>query len=259
MTGVEAAQTHPLGFNHELPNLKFERARRMERAMLAGDADDIILRLGDCQISVWTTEQALIVPSGMPTIAHYQEASDQMAGRGWPVYERDSGGDVTPQFSGILNISMTFTLSDTERNITAAYGRLTAPVIEFLKTAYGISAYASSVDGAFCDGAHNIVIDGRKVAGTAQRWRLMPAHANSAQSTRVLAHIALVCGQNLDGALDAVNKFYRACRINRAVVRQAHITLEDMIGTAEADPSRIAQKFAEYVSAGRSKNTLPTG
>lgn len=200
-------------------------------------------------IVLWRTPQALIVPSGMPRIEGFEGAARASAVSGWPVYERDTGGDLTPQFDGILNLSMAFCVGEGERNIAAAYGRLIAPVLAFLREDIGIDAYASSVRGAFCDGAHNIVVDGRKLAGTAQRWRLMPERAGEASLTRVLGHIAIVCGGNLDGALDAVNAFYSNCGIDRRVVREAHITLQEAAGGQPAHAEEIARRLAYFIDA----------
>ena len=200
-------------------------------------------------IVLWRTPQALIVPSGMPKIEGFAAAARASDNSGWPVYERDTGGDLTPQFDGILNLSMTFCVGEGERNIAAAYGRLIAPVLAFLREDMGIEGYASSVRGAFCDGAHNIVVDGRKLAGTAQRWRLMPERAGEANVTRVLGHIAIVCGGNLGGALDAVNAFYSSCGIDRRVVREAHITLQEAAGGKPAPAEAIARRLADFIDA----------
>ncbi len=198
-------------------------------------------------IVLWQTPQALIVPSGMPRIDGFEAASRASAAAGWPVFERDTGGDLTPQFDGILNLSMAFAVGEGERNIAAAYGRLIAPVLAFLREGLGVDAYASSVRGAFCDGAHNIVIDGRKLAGTAQRWRLMPEREGEANVTRVLGHIAIVCGGNLHGALDAVNAFYASCGIDRRVVRDAHITLQEAAAGQTVTTNEMARRLADFI------------
>jgi hypothetical protein len=235
--------------------LTFETAQALERQMLASVASGTGTASANSKIdvwpnfAVWQTNQALIVPSGMPRIAGFEEAARQSQDSGWPVFERDTGGDLTPQFSGILNVSMAFTLAHDERNIGVAYGRLIAPVIEFLREDLGVESYAASVEGAFCDGAHNIVVDERKLAGTAQRWRLMRGGAGAAGGvTCVLGHIALVCGGNLDTALDAVNRFYDACRLDRAVVPQAHVTLADLAPQADTSPTGLARRLSAFVA-----------
>ncbi len=244
--------------------ISFEAAQNIERQMLgcskaaaSGDFpnDKAFNQSGFSEpslfhehgIVLWQTPQALIVPSGMPRIAGFDAAARASAVTGWPVFERDTGGDLTPQFEGILNLSMAFAVGEGERNIASAYGRLIAPVVAFLREDMGIDAYASSVRGAFCDGAHNIVIDGRKLAGTAQRWRLMPERAGEANITRVLGHIAIVCGGNLDGALDAVNAFYRNCGIDRHVVRNAHITLQQAAAGQAHSPDEIARSLSDFI------------
>jgi hypothetical protein len=236
--------------------IPFDAALRMERSMLSGiSAPDQAASVPVPQIAVWTTHQALIVPSGMPRIANFESAADAMAAQGWPVLERDTGGDLTPQFDGMLNLSMTFTLRDNERNIAAAYGRLTQPIISFLNDEFGIESYASSIAGAFCDGAHNVAIDGRKLAGTAQRWRLMPQAPGQPSLTRVLGHIAVVCCGDLESALDAVNGFYRASKLDRKVVREAHISLQELIGRDAAKPQLLAERLSAYLARTKSHVT----
>lgn len=228
--------------------ITFEAALQMERNMLSGALPPDTALSNASQIAVWTTHQALIVPSGMPRITNFDSAAAVLAAQGWPVLERDTGGDLTPQFHGMLNLSMSFTLKDDERNIAAAYGRLTQPIIAFLKDEFAINSYASSIAGAFCDGAHNVAIDGRKLAGTAQRWRLMTQTPDRPSVTRVLGHIAVVCSGDLDSALDAVNGFYRAAKMDREVVRDAHISLHELIGREAAQPQAIAQRLSAYLA-----------
>lgn len=231
--------------------VSFTAARDTERRMLAEAAASNTFTARPASFdtfALWQTPTALVVPSGMPRIKGFERAAGMLSETGWPVFERDTGGDLTPQFDGILNFSTTFTLMGDERNIAASYGRLIAPVLGFLREDLGVDAYASSVEGAFCDGAHNIVVDGRKLAGTAQRWRLSPGKGDKPGPTHVLGHIAIVCGGDLDGALDAVNRFYDACAISRRVVRDAHITLQQAASEADVTPKYLAERLAAFIT-----------
>ncbi|KUO57289.1 MAG: hypothetical protein APF80_09105 [Alphaproteobacteria bacterium BRH_c36] len=233
--------------------LTFADALAMERRMLECiGATDEEARL---RAAVWQTQRSIVLPSGMsrrPGIDVAERASEIA---GWPVFERFTGGDVTPQFEGVLNISLGFALSGSERNIEAAYRRLTDPLVTFLKNEFGIHAYTSSVDGAFCDGAFNLVVEGRKLAGTAQRWRLVKsqpvnvdADALTPQRTAVLAHAALLLGHDLDNALKATNAFFAAWGSDRRVDSAAHVTIADLAGAPARDHADFASRLAGFLS-----------
>ena len=227
--------------------LSFEKALLMERGMLDAVCEATARGQRYLHVSLWQSEQAIILPSGMSRREGIAAAS-QFSGRsGWPVYERDTGGDVTPQFGGVVNISMGFALYGEQRNIAAAYGRLTDPLIAFLKSEHGIDAYLASVKGAFCDGSHNLVVAGKKLAGTAQRWRLVKQGADQMPATGVLGHIVLLCGGELSGALSATNSFFEAAGIDRRIDPAVHVTLADLVreGSEPADVSRRLIAFMD--------------
>ncbi|MBU2581310.1 MAG: lipoate--protein ligase family protein [Alphaproteobacteria bacterium] len=228
----------------------FGDALAMERAMLDGLANPAEVR--DEQVvlaAIWQTERAIILPSGMSRRDGVAEAARRCAAAGWPVHDRATGGDVTPQFDGVLNISLGFVLSGTDRNIKAAYERLTAPLIGFLKREFGIVAYTSSVDGAFCDGAYNLVVGGRKLAGTAQRWKAIKAlHDAEPQETAVLAHAAVLLGGELDAALTAANEFFAAWGSERRINPSAHVTIAELAGGQAGEPHSFARSLAAFLS-----------
>lgn len=222
----------------------------MERRMLDcfGPAEDRSEEHRQLRAAVWQTEQSIILPSGMSRREGVEPAAQFLAQSGWPVFERFTGGDVTPQFDGVLNISLSFVLTARERNITAAYHRLTEPLVEFLKHDLGVSSYTSSVDGAFCDGAYNIVVAGRKIAGTAQRWRILkPCASGSPQATAVLAHAALLIGRDLGPALTAVNRFLEASGTERRIDPDAHASVAELAGPSMGEPGVFAARLARFL------------
>lgn len=237
--------------------LTFADALAMERRMLeclggTGEGERL-------HAAVWQTQRSIILPSGMSRRPGIEAAARTSESAGWPVFERFTGGDVTPQFDGVLNVSLGFVLSGKERNIQAAYRRLTDPLITFLKNELGIAAYTSSVDGAFCDGAYNLVVGGRKLAGTAQRWRVIKsppkdmgleadADADSLQKTAVLGHAALLLGHDLDDALKATNAFFAAWGSERRVDHAAHVRIADLAGDPASEPGLFASRLARFMS-----------
>jgi lipoate-protein ligase A len=195
--------------------------------------------------SVWRTSQALIVPRGFPSRENYAAAAAEAEASGFPVFERDTGGDLTPQSPGVVNFSLAFRANGTSPNIKQAYERLIAPVIAFLKQDFGVEGYPSAIPGAFCDGAFNIAVAGRKLAGTAQRWKLSGAGGD--RIVAALGHVALMCDCDLAPAVDIMNAFYRTCVIDRTIILDRHIQLRDLTAPANAAPDRVALSLANFM------------
>ncbi|EOQ81598.1 hypothetical protein K652_06408 [Pseudomonas aeruginosa VRFPA02] len=109
----------------------------------------------------------------MERLEGFAPASAAVAERGWPVLLRDTGGEPVPQSPGVLNIALSYALGpgDNEQTrIETAYLRLCQPICDWLRER-GLDAGVGAVAGSFCDGRYNVTLDGRKLAGTAQRWR----------------------------------------------------------------------------------------
>lgn len=227
--------------------LDFAEAMAMERQLL--DDATTAARHGERStfISLWQTEKSIVLPSGMLRRGGLNGVVAALEGKGWPVYERDTGGDLTPQFDGVLNISMAFPMFGRERNIAQAYARLTSPLIAFLKHHFGLMANTASVAGAFCDGAHNLVFEGKKLAGTAQRWRPVSSRATACGATAVLAHAALLCNGDLSEALATGNSFFAISGIDRRIDPSVHVTMSELVGDEQGTPREFARSFAEWV------------
>lgn len=217
------------------------------RAIAQGD--------GQPRFAIWRTHQALIVPRGMPGRAHFGTASLNAHAAGWPVFERDTGGDLTPQSPGIVNLSLVFRINEASPSIAQAYRRLTQPVIAFLEAEYGLAAVTSAVPGAFCDGAYNIAVAGRKLGGTAQRWRMLNAGGDAAgeegaaKSAAVLAHVALMCTNALPPAIGILNKFYEDLASDRRIDPDRHIILAEHTGEHRAEPAVAGQALADFLQS----------
>ena len=168
--------------------ISFGEAQQRERALLArvgeGGADA-------AGALVWRTPRAIIVPRGLPGREYFARAAAAVEALDWPVFERDTGGDLTPQDLGIVNLSLAFRMDGEGAAIKDAYLRLTAPVLGYLRDRHGIEGRLAAIPGAFCDGAYNVAIGDKKIAGTAQRWKLLGGEG-SARRVAVLAHVALM-------------------------------------------------------------------
>ncbi|MCC7253681.1 hypothetical protein [Hyphomicrobium sp.] len=225
-----------------VPLLQFAAAQELERRLLAAAA----ARGSGCSWAVWRTHQSLVVPSQTTNAANFHIASLDMSLRGWPVYVRDTGGDVTPQSPGTINASAAFVVPRTpDLSIRATYQSFCAPLLTFLGT-LGIEAYLSSVRGAFCDGAFNIVVDGRKLAGTAQRWRLTQT-SDGSPGVAVLAHAAILADPDIELSIAATNRFYRLCGEDREVDPGRHTSLVTLLGSSQAGAERLSQSLRDFL------------
>jgi lipoate-protein ligase A len=153
-----------------------------------------------------TSEQCIVVPKGMATRSpSFPTACKVLAERGWLVYERCTGGNITPQTRGILNITQIFRASKT-LGIDASYDRLCNPIEATLRY-FGHKVARGSVPSAFCNGRHNVQIDGKKFAGTAQR-RI--ACRDDKESVAILNHALLLVEPLSPAVFSALSVFQHA-------------------------------------------------
>jgi|GEM_PF-118047 len=178
---------------------------------------------------IWSMPQGIVVPKSISSKPSFKNACETMSSLNWPVHIRQTGGDLTPQAPGMINISYIFSEVWHEKtSIEAAYKKLCDPITDYLNNTYDIKAYTSSVDGAFCDGKFNIVVDGLKVAGTAQKWRRFK-NQNKEDCLAVLGHVALLADAPINQLIAASNSFYKLCDIEKTIKPENHINLSELI------------------------------
>ncbi|MCV4269729.1 lipoate--protein ligase family protein [Pseudomonas capsici] len=209
-------------------------------SVCAGDADHGLL--------FWRpNDQALVMPRRMSRLPGFTEASETLADSGWPVLLRETGGEPVPQSSATVNIALVYAqpATDADRDrIENAYRRLCQPILDLL-TELGGQASLGEVDGAFCDGRFNVNLDGRKMVGTAQRWR------QSQGGTRpvVLAHGALLLDNERQQMVAAVNRFNELCELDARVRAQSHIALYEAFPEGGFDVlERLNQSYRQMLA-----------
>ncbi|MCV4284357.1 lipoate--protein ligase family protein [Pseudomonas capsici] len=209
-------------------------------SVCAGDADHGLL--------FWRpNDQALVMPRRMSRLPGFTEASETLADSGWPVLLRETGGEPVPQSSATVNIALVYAqpATDADRDrIENAYRRLCQPILDLL-TELGGQASLGEVDGAFCDGRFNVNLDGRKMVGTAQRWR------QSQGGTRpvVLAHGALLLDNERQQMVAAVNRFNELCELEARVRAQSHIALYEAFPEGGFDVlERLNQSYRQMLA-----------
>ncbi|MCQ3028622.1 lipoate--protein ligase family protein [Pseudomonas tremae] len=207
-------------------------------SVCAGEADHGLL--------LWRpTDQALAMPRRMSRLPGFIEASDTLADNGWPVLLRETGGEPVPQSCATVNIALVYAqpAADSDRDrIETAYLRLCQPILDLL-LALGGQASLGEVAGAFCDGRFNVNLDGRKMVGTAQRWR------QSQGGTRpvVLAHGALLLDDQRAQMVAAVNRFNELCELDQRVRAESHIALHEAFPDAQV-LEHLAQRYQRMLA-----------
>ncbi|MEX0808885.1 MAG: hypothetical protein WD044_09150 [Dongiaceae bacterium] len=213
-----------------------------EMAMLQAVAEG---RLSSASL-IWSTHDCLVVPRLMESIAGFADARDAMARGGWPIHVRYTGGDIYPQGPGIVNLAIAFRLERGNFDrVGRAYAALCDPIVRGMQD-LGIGAQCSLIDGAFCRGSHDIAIAGQKIAGVAQRWRR--AASPFELSEAVLVHAGLLCAGDVERLSAAVNRFYRACALDRKADPASHTTLfGKRDATAVPRIARLVARIAHHL------------
>ncbi|MEP5759129.1 MAG: hypothetical protein ABJ327_07450 [Litoreibacter sp.] len=199
-----------------IETLEIQDALTRERDLLAQTAKDPT----QTHILFWQSPQALVVPRRLSIRPAFAEARAQLETKGWPVVTRATGGDVTPQGPGIVNVSLIYT-PDGPPNIHESYDRLCTPMEHVL----GDNASRGWNPGAFCDGAYNVQLNGLKFAGTAQRFKSCPGQGRSA----VLSHALMLLRPPLRQEIDALNLLLSIMDEPRVIDINAHAGLPSSI------------------------------
>ncbi|MDH0747460.1 lipoate--protein ligase family protein [Pseudomonas sp. GD03842] len=188
-------------------------------SVCAGEADHGLL--------FWRpNDHALVMPRRLSRLPGFTEASETLADIGWPVLLRESGGEPVPQSPATVNVALVYVQPKTEPDrdrIENAYMRLCQPMLDVLNELGGVASLGE-VDGAFCDGRFNVNLNGRKMVGTAQRWR----QSQGGKRPVVLAHGAMLLDNERVDMVNAVNRFNEMCDLEQRCRADSHVALREM-------------------------------
>ena len=132
-----------------------------------------------------------------------------------PVGVRASGGTVVPQGEGTMNWTL-FTRHKEHPGIRPFYDAWCAALQEGFRT-LGLETTVGPCEGSFCDGDYNLLLDGKKLVGTAQRW-------SRAKDGSVLGHHHAVVMLGADPAplCARVDELYRRAGLPDRAVAEVH-------------------------------------
>lgn len=135
----------------------------------------------------------------------------------------------------MLNLAVALTVP---RGFAIADGyRLITGIVRRALGDLGSIMTAGPTPGSFCDGDWNLSIAGKKVVGTAQRWRPI-----GAGRSRVLAHGLILAGGGIEPRAEAVSAFNRAICLG-PVLAKAHTTLERVQGGTRPEMAKLAREL----------------
>jgi lipoate-protein ligase A len=184
---------------------------------------------------LWRMTHALIVPSRISSLPGFTEAAAKSATNDWPVLVRATGGAPVPQFPGMLNVALAYRMGEgTTWSIDDAYRHLAGLLSDALKP-FGLDPVTGEIADAFCPGRYDLSLEGRKIAGLAQRRKRA---ASGGQA--ILAHACLLVSGDLGkpfGALAAFEDAFmpaRKWRMEAATPLAAHIIAADPMAAVVA-------------------------
>ncbi|MDX9671359.1 MULTISPECIES: biotin/lipoate A/B protein ligase family protein [unclassified Pseudomonas] len=186
------------------------------------------------------SDRALVMPRRLNRLPGFEHACEVSAAAGWPVLLRETGGEPVPQSASTINIALVYAPPRSEgdlNRIETGYRRLCDPIRELLDELGGTSSLGE-IDGAFCDGRFNVNLDGRKMVGTAQRWR----QSQGGQRPVGLVHGAMLVANERESMVAAVNRFNEACGLEQRVRAESHIALHEKFAAPNA-LARLAELF----------------
>ena len=183
---------------------------------------------------VWqASARALVAPRAYRTRTGFDAAARASAARGWPVFLRPTGGGIVPQGRGVVNLAISFR-PPRNYSIEDAYKLLTGAIRDGLGTP-GQTLVPGDTPGSFCDGDWNLSFGGRKIVGTAQKWR--PVRGDR---PRVLAHAMILNTGDVTPGARAVSALHRDIGLT-PVDPGVHTTLDAAFGPAGYELTHLHQ------------------
>lgn len=186
--------------------------------------EDVSRDPGRRHLWFWESPKCLVAPKSLSSKPTFERAALALEAEGWPVSLRSTGGDVTPQGAGIVNVSHVYATEPGEPvDLKREYDRLCTPI----ETALGAGASRGWQPGAFCDGEFNVQLNNRKFAGTAMRVRRGKADR---KRSAILAHAIMLIDPVSIDAIGAINRFLSHLGEDRRIDAGAHASLPESYG-----------------------------
>ena len=167
---------------------------------------------------IWTNGPCLVATRSQARLPAFAEACQACD---LPVAVRRSAGTTVVHHSGTLQLSV----GAIQRNLSieASYGLLTDLLLGALSR-LGIGARRGPASGSYCDGRYNILVEDRKLAGTAAF-----SVVRGGQTTTIAHAVVAIAGDPRED-IRRVVAFESALGLRRAYQAEAHSSLEYSLG-----------------------------
>ncbi|MGQ0333468.1 lipoate--protein ligase family protein [Halomonas elongata] len=178
-------------------------------------------------------DRALVMPRRHARLEGFDEARSRLEGQGWPVLFRATGGTPVPQGPMVVNLALVVRceVRSSAAHLEWGYHRLGDPWCDWLASLGVAEADLGEVAGAYCDGRFNVRIAGRKLVGTAQRWRRVKGSRDMA----LLVHGAMQVDGEPSMLVEVVNAFQEVVDDPQRFQPDAHITLRQAVPELELE------------------------
>jgi lipoate-protein ligase A len=175
----------------------------------------------DSYLFLWRARTPNLVVSQQDTrLPNFDNACSQLwESCGYQVLPRRSGGSGFPLTRGMLNISIV--KNAPERPSVGQEYRWFCTMLSEALAELGLDVDTHAVDESYCDGAYNLCLHGKKIAGTSQRW------AHGPNCSRQLIQCGLLVATHIKRDCEADNRIYTEAGSDENIVNSnAHRTIE---------------------------------
>lgn len=199
---------------------------------------------------IWENPHSLVVTRRETRFPTFKEAQAQLGEEGWPVLVRESGGTAVPHEAGIVHFSLMFRQDKLfQFSMDAVYEALCEP-LQMALDALGLESGYGEVKGSYCDGKYNLVVDGLKITGTAQRIIGAKKSEDGVQRSAVLAQSMLMVESDPIAGTDVVNRFYQLAGSDRQFDPLVSTSVQQRLGERAADlaPGKLTLQVREQLA-----------
>ncbi|MDQ0189155.1 ligase [Alicyclobacillus cycloheptanicus] len=175
-----------------------------------------------------------------------EAAARALQSAGCDVVVRRTGGTAVPQGPGVLHASFILPRRPVAATTDDYYRLVCDPLIQWLAS-YGLEGTTGELPGSYCDGTYNVLVQGKKLIGTAQAWRGGLAGLASHRPGYILAHACITVDVDIQQASDHINRFYALAGDPYRVNPDVAVTLSELLPSAfpAGSPVQARKKAAE--------------
>lgn len=211
------------------PQSNLDRDLDLLDAVLADRGPSRLLR-------IWTNPRCVVISKRLAAQISLAAVTRTLGDLGATLAVRASGGAAVVHRPGVLNVSLAQVAARGD-SMGEAYGELTGLLRRALQR-LGLETGAGPASGAYCDGAHNLLWQGRKLAGTAALARRR--HGRTGR----LVHGSLVMWGEVRDDIRLVQTAEASLLPQRLYRLAAHATVSEALGAAAGplafEPRRLA-------------------